>query len=386
MRLLWVFVFLVACTQAPVKKPVVKVRPVAPPLDSSGRFSPFTDSAMRSYWDWLHKVSAYSGVTLVVQRDSFFVWYAGMADSALAVNPDLPMQIASVSKPFCAASIMLLRQQGRIRLTDTLRRYFPELPYYNVNIEHLLSHGSGIPEYVWLADRHWPDSAGQMTNKDVIRMLAEVREPAWSAPGQRHRYCNTNFVLLASIIEKVSGMTYPEFLKKHIFEPLGMRNTRVWLPGEKVASLRVKGHYGNGAVFPDDYQDGTYGDKNIQSTVWDLYRFYRGLRDNKLFPATVREEMFRTRYTRARGFTEYALGWRKRVEDSVGWVFHTGWWHGFRSNFYMDMAHDICVITLSNRLSGGFVPGRVITAMCNPGKLQAIRRPREQKVLNEQSE
>lgn len=366
---------LASCVQQPPQKTVQppQIRAKRPdPVDSSLAFSAGTDSVMRGYWNRLHKMAAYSGVTLAARGDSFFVWYSGMADSALPLRDNMPMQIASISKPFCATAFMILRHEGKISLTDTLRQFFPELPYYNVTMEHLLSHGSGIPEYVWLSDKHWHDSMGQMSNRDVLKLLSTVKEPAWYRAGGRHRYCNTNYVLLALIIEKVSGMSYPEFLRRRIFEPLGMYSTRVWLPGEKVASLKVKGHYGNGARFPDDYQDGTYGDKNILSTVWDLYKFYRALRDNRLFPQAVRDEMFRTRYVRARGVTEYALGWRKRLEDSTMWVFHTGWWHGFRTNFYMDIQHNICVITLSNRLSGGFVPGRVITAMCDPEKLNGL--------------
>lgn len=344
-------------------------------IDTSLKFSEQTLKPVMEYWNQLHSRLGYSGVTMMYRKDSIYIWFAGLADSGKLLNPDMPMQIASISKTFCATAFMILRQQGKIRLTDTLGQYFPEIPYYNITMEHLLSHGSGLPEYVWLSDHYRPDSGEVLTNSGVIRLLEEFREKPYFKPGRRHFYCNTNYVVLAEIISRVSGISYDSFLRKHIFIPLGMKSSRVMAPDEKTPNLIVKGHYGNGKLFEDHFQDGTFGDKNIVSTAWDLLRFYKGLRDNKLFPAAVKREMFSTRFTRARGDTEYALGWRKRKSSGLNWVFHTGWWHGFRSNFYIQQDEDICIVTLSNRLSGGFIPGRVITNMCFPEELDKILHP-----------
>jgi CubicO group peptidase (beta-lactamase class C family) len=346
-------------------------------IDTSLHFSEYTLTHVREYWNMLHQRQRYSGVTLMYRKDSFYIWYAGMADSTRQLKPDMPMQIASISKTICATAFMILRQQGKIRLTDTLGQFYPKIPYHNISMEHLLSHGSGLPEYVWLSDHFWHDSLGRLTNSGVITLLEANREKPYFKPGRRHFYCNTNYVLLASIIEKVSGLKYDSFLRKHIFNPLGMKSTRLMAENELVKDLGVKGHYGTGKTFEDHFQDGTYGDKNIVSTVYDLFRFYRGLRSNKLFPESVKQEMFKTRFTRARGDTEYALGWRKRDGSDLHWLFHTGWWHGFRSNFYIQPDEDICIVTLSNRLSGGFIPGRVITSMCFADRMNAILHPKQ---------
>ena len=279
----------VSCSGGEIAKNNVtgKLKPVLP--DTTRPFSIYTAKATNAYWNKMGEVFDYSGVVLLAHGDSFFTWQGGQARKGMALKAAMPMQIASASKPFCAVALMLLREKGKIRLEDTLRRFFPQLPYCNITIEHLLSHSSGLPEYIFLADKHFNQDRGQLSNAHVIDMLAAAKELAWFAPGKKHHYCNTNFVLLASIIEKVSGKSYPDFLNENVFLPLGMHSTRVLKPGEKASEQAVVGHYGTGMEYADNYQDGTYGDKNIISTVWDLYRFYLGLRHNVLFPLRARE-------------------------------------------------------------------------------------------------
>jgi CubicO group peptidase (beta-lactamase class C family) len=341
-----------------IKKPAVAPRRFV-------AFSPGSVARFGSYWDRLYRSTHYTGVTLLAFKDSMYVWSAGLADSALMLTAEMPMQIASISKTFCATSVMILYSKSKLKLTDTLRQYFPELPYYNISLEQMLSHSTGLPEYTWFTDHMWHDSLGQIDNARLIALMSEEKPENYFDPGKRHHYCNTNFVLLASIVEKVSGMPYPDFVKKHILDPLGMQKTKVLPAHFPIKNLMVKGHYGDGRVFPEHYQDGTYGDKNIVSTVGDLYLFYKGLRANKLFPEAIKNEMFRTRWPNARRGTGYALGWRVRPTENETWMFHSGWWHGFRTNFYFSLQEDKCAITLCNRLSGGFIPGATIIAMFN---------------------
>ncbi|MBL7811364.1 MAG: beta-lactamase family protein [Bacteroidetes bacterium] len=363
-----------ACTQAAKKTSDHSTRNdlQVESIDSSLHFSKDREAAIAGYFQTMHQRWQYSGSTLVYQRDSFYQWCAGSADSAHALTLKMPMQIASLSKPFCATAVMQMILKNKLKLSDSLRHFFPELPYHSVTIEHLLSHSSGIPEYVFFADHHRTDSSGLLTNAGVIQLFAEKKPPFWFAPGKKHHYVNTNFVLLASILEKISGKPYPALLQELIFKPLGMLQTRVLSPGESVLGMPVQGHYGNGAVFPDDYQDGTYGDKNIVSTASDLFRFYRGLRDNTLFPEVMRTVMTRVRWSHARGESDYGLGWRRREIFGEDWIFHTGWWHGFRANFYFCFTSDKCVVTLSNRLSGGFLPGTHLAAFFKPEEMQKI--------------
>jgi len=342
-----------------IKNPSVKVK--LP--DTSKHFAHHKDSLIRSYWNYMHNSLQYSGVALLENNDSFFLWYAGEASDGKKLTVDMPMQIASVSKPFCAAAIMMLMHQNKLHLTDTLRQFFPELPYANITIEALLSHSSGLPEYIFFTDHNWEDKSVEVNNENIIPYMAKNKPKCYFEPGKKHRYTNTNYILLACIVEKISGKKYPIFLKENIFVPLGMNQSRVLEHNEKYSRLPVKGHYGNGITFQPDFQDGTYGEKNIISTVWDLYRFYLGLKNNVLFPKELKEEMFRTRWERTRAGADYALGWRKRIHHGESWIFHTGWWHGFRSNLYINLQSNKFAATLSNRLSGGFIYGNLLTGM-----------------------
>jgi CubicO group peptidase (beta-lactamase class C family) len=364
---------LICCLQKPAVSKT-KVALVIEPIRTNVHFSTYTQNTIQQYWDYMQNTWGYSGATLVFRNDSFYTWCGGEADSGVNLTLDMPLQIASLSKTFCATACMQLIVKGKLSLQDSIRKFFPELPYNNISIENLLSHGSGLPEYVHFVDHIWKDSMGRLTNEKVLDLLISEKPPLYYQPGKRHFYCNTNFVLLALVIEKISGLSYPEYLRKNIFQPLGMSKTRVLLPQNSISNMEVKGHNINGTVYPDDYQDGTYGDKNIVSTVWDLYRFFRALKTNQLFPQKHREEMFRTRWFHARGQSDYALGWRKRISGSENWLFHTGWWHGFRANMYICFEQDEFVVTLANRLSGGFIPAYYLTNFTHPRILDSLTR------------
>lgn len=331
-------------------------------IDTSIAFSNYTKHKLDIFWNNMHKRAHYSGVTLLYWNDSFYTWHGGTADSFRTLTSNMPMQIASISKTFCATAIMILYAKGKIKLSDSLRKFYPELPYYNITVEQLLSHSSGLPEYTWFCDTYYKDT-NQITNAKLIKLMAEVHPESYFSPNARHRYTNTNFVLLASIVEKISGLSYPEFLNQNIFIPLGMQNTKVLPAGTNFNLLPVLGHYGTGKPIEPHYLDGTYGDKNIVSTVWDLHRFYTGLKQNILFPEIYRNEMFKTRWANVRRGTDYALGWRKRYKNDETWMFHSGWWHGFRTNFYINIEKNQCAVVLSNKLSGGFIPANTILSM-----------------------
>ncbi|MBS3914029.1 MAG: beta-lactamase family protein [Bacteroidetes bacterium] len=376
----FILLALFSCTGNTKKRTVKKIKQSA--IQETIKSIPFSEQSrdrLNGYWKHLHRATGYTGVSMFAFNDSIYFWSAGLADSATELNPEMPMQIASISKTFCATACMILNSKGKLKLTDTLRQFYPELPYYNITVEQMLSHCSGLPEYTWFTDVYWHDSLGPLNNYDLIALMALEKPEAYFTPGKRHQYCNTNFVLLASIIEKISGISYPEFLQKNIFHPLGMRQTKVLPPDFPVRDYEVKGHYGDGRVFPFHYQDGTYGDKNIVSTVLDLYRFYLALRDNKLFPDSIKNEMFRVRFPNARRGTGYALGWRVRKTEKETWMFHSGWWHGFRTNMYFSLEENKFAVTLCNRLSGGFIPGQTIVALFDENEWNAMHKSRKGK-------
>lgn len=143
------------------------------------------------------------------------------------VTENTLFNLCSVSKQFTAMGILMLMEQGKLTLDDSLRRYFPELPYSGVTIRQMLHHISGLPDYMMLGMQYW-EEGNEAGNKEAIGLLATYRPPMLFAPGEKFQHCNTGYILLGTIIEKVSGLSYPEFLKQRIFDPLGMVQSKVY--------------------------------------------------------------------------------------------------------------------------------------------------------------
>jgi CubicO group peptidase (beta-lactamase class C family) len=140
-------------------------------------------------------------------------------------------QLASASKPFTAVAILQLYEQGKLALTDDVRKYLPQFPYADITIHQLLCHRSGLSQYTHFCDSPtdiWPDKTKTITNQDVLDIMERDIPMVNYPPNQKHYYCNTNYMLLASIIEKVSGSSFEEYLQAHIFNPAGMTSARVY--------------------------------------------------------------------------------------------------------------------------------------------------------------
>jgi len=173
-------------------------------------------------------VAGFSGSVLVARnghvlftRNTGFANYETLQD----INENSVFQLASSSKQFTAMSILLLNKEGKIDLDASVTQYLPELPYTNVTIRNLLNHTSGLPDYIGFLNRYWHDKGVNPNNEDVVSIMAEKKLKLKFKPGSRFVYSNTGYVVLAAIVERISGLTFPQFAKKNIFEPLGMKNT-----------------------------------------------------------------------------------------------------------------------------------------------------------------
>ncbi len=142
---------------------------------------------------------------------------------------DSIFETASITKTFTATAIMMLVERRKLGYDDKIKKYFPELPYEAITVRHLLTHTSGLPDFYdfFRAEKNW-DQRKPATNPDVISGYARYAPPLVFSPGTKWEYSNGGYVILASLIEKVSGQSYAEFLRKNIFEPLAMRDTNVY--------------------------------------------------------------------------------------------------------------------------------------------------------------
>lgn len=279
------------------------------------------------------------------------------------LTTDSMFELASVSKPITALGIIRLQQLGQLEWEDSVAKWIPELPYPGITIMNLLSHTSGLPDYMELFANKW-DPACYAYNEDVLRMLIKHRPDSLFAPNESWMYSNTGYILLALLIERISGQSYDGFLDEQIFQPLRMKRTMVF--NRRVNSGFVPKDYAFGYVYrighggyvlPDQlpelnyvqYLDGLQGDGMINSTVGDLLRFDRALYDDAFVSPMLRKLMF-SPVTMNNGETfHYGMGWLLEKDERLGnVVHHTGGWPGYSTWFKRYIDRDMTLILLQN--------------------------------------
>lgn len=302
----------------------------------------------------MHKQKGFNGNVLIVQqgqvlyKNSFGYSNYEKKDS---LKLGSAFQIASVSKTFTAAAVLLLKERGKLSLTDSVEKFIPGFPYKGITVAMLLSHRSGLPNYVYFCEGYSSRNSDFLSNDSVIRWMIEHRPEPYAPPGRKFNYCNTNYCLLASIVEKASGMPYAAFMKKNIFEPLSMTNTWVrTFPDTTTYKHRTVAYNMKWKRKTDDCFDGVQGDKGIFSTVEDMYKWDRALYSEKLLKRSTLQEAFAPRSFEKKGRRNYGYGWRMITEgDSALVVFHNGWWHGYNATFFRRPADQSAIIVLGNK-------------------------------------
>ena len=171
-------------------------------------------------------------------------------------------------------------------------------------------------------------------------------------PNTKFNYSNSNFAMLASVVENVSGMKFDYFMKRFIFTPLGMKNTFVIDPNKERVCTAAFCYKSNWQLEPDMHLDGVAGDKGIYSTVEDLYKWDQALYGNKLIRSSTLKEAFTPYSLETAGTKSYGLGWRMlNIYDSNKIVYHNGWWHGNNTCFYRFLEDNFTIIVLGNRFN-----------------------------------
>jgi CubicO group peptidase (beta-lactamase class C family) len=285
------------------------------------------------------------------------------------LNAESVFELASVSKQFTAMGIMLLKKQGKLNYEDSLRKFFPELPYYNITVRQLLNHTSGLPDYMQLFTIHW-DRAKIATNKDLIALLAKHKPAMHFVPGEKWEYSNTGYALLASIIEKASGENFGDYLQKNIFQPLGMKSTLVY---RRRYEKKTIPNYAFGYVYdrdkkfalPDSVKevapvvfclDGIVGDGTVNSTVNDLLKWDRALYTEKLVSKEMMNEALQPGTLNDGKKTSYGFGWAVGELKGAGKIVnHSGGWPGYNTYIERNIEKDKTIIILRNHETQGEV-------------------------------
>lgn len=294
---------------------------------------------------------SFSGSFLVAKNgEIIFERYKGYADLSKkeAITERHAFHIASISKTFTGMAVMKLFEEGRLQLSDTLGKFFPNFPYQGITIQMLLSHRSGLPNYAYYLEKHKWSKKVSVTNQDILRTLYEYQPGLDFTSGKRFAYCNTNYALLALIIEQLTGQSYGDYLRKTFFEPLGMQDTYVYTPAD--AERAMPSYEYNGRKWGFDYLDLVYGDKNVYSTVRDLLKWDQALYGNTLFQQPTLDSAFAPRSFEKPGIRNYGLGWRMFCYPSgKKIIYHNGWWHGNNTVLTRLVQDSATIIVLGNK-------------------------------------
>jgi len=332
--------------------------------------------ACEQWYDSTLKAGNFNGSVLVAKNGSVvFEKYSGSGHIGHTdtITAFTPTHIASVSKTFTAMAVLKLVQDGKIGLDDELSHYFPTFNYPGVTVRNLLSHRSGLPNYLYFMDELGWDKKVYMRNQDVYDYLVNRKAELTniSSPDTHFTYCNTNYALLALLIEKVSGISYPQFIKHNFFDPLQMKNSFVFTAAD---SARVNPSYDwRGGMIALNALDQVYGDKNIYTTPRDLLQWDRVLRTNLIFKPAILEQAYAPYSNEKPGIRNYGLGWRMNIyPDGKKMIYHNGWWHGNNASFIRLIDEDVTIIVMGNRFCRGIYKAKNLVNIFNPALQQDV--------------
>lgn len=280
--------------------------------------------------------------------------------------------LGSMSKQFTAMCIMILKSRGQLNYDDLVIKYIPKFPFPNISIRHLLTHSSGINDYINLNYEQW-QKYHNATDKDVIKIIKENYDTLKFQPGSAFFYSNSNYAILVNIIEIISKSTYPDFIRKNIFRSLNMKESFIKI--EKRAFQKgVKGYIKNDSLTSYELPDSLnslfgsptakiIGGGGIFSTLSDLYKWDQALYTNKLVSNTIINEAF-TPYTFNNGTeSKYGFGWNiyhRNNGDTV--VRHAGQFTGYLSIITRNITRRETIILLTN-LTGKEDISNLVTLM-----------------------
>ena len=305
------------------------------------------------------------GATALVAIDGKIVYHKafGMANMELDVKmePDMVLEIGSITKQFTAVSILMLMEQGKLDLDDDITKFIEDYPTHghHISIHHLLTHTSGIKSYTSMES--WvPIWRKDFEPKELIDFFKN--EPMDFAPGEEWSYNNSAYFILGYIIEKASGQTYEEFVETNIFERLGMKSS-LYGSNSEIIKKRASGYQKNEEYINAEYLSLSqpYAAGSLMSNVDDLFIWNRAIRSNTL----VKQESIDL------AFTNYELNNGEKINYGYGWglneingsptIEHSGGIFGYVTNAIYLPNEDVFVAVYSNCDCNG--PGQVSTKM-----------------------
>jgi len=344
---------------------------------------------VKAKYESLFANKGFSGEILVAKNgEIIFEDYKGFSNfgNKAAMLPETPIHLASISKTFTGMAALKLWEQHKLDLKAPVTKYFSNFPYTEVTIEQLLSHRSGLPDYTVFMESHkyavtkvknkrgrWvkkiqlinaetPFKQGLYNNQDVLTFMINRRPAPQSHPDRVFKYCNTNFVLLALIIEKITGQDFPTYMAENLFKPLKMENTFIF--SEKTIDKYTPSYNAKMVPYRIEKFDCIYGDKNVYSTARDMLLWDKALTEGKFLTTSTLEMAFQPQSPTNKYYHNYGLGWRilaKPNEERL--IYHNGWWHGNNTVFTRLINESATIIILGNKFNKSIYKGKEIASI-----------------------
>lgn len=272
-------------------------------------------------------------------------------DEGTRIEPGTNFRLASITKQFTATSILMLVERGELNLDDSIRMHFPEFSDFadDITIRHILQHTSGIRDYEPLYGDQFPR---QVTDRGVVEIISRT-DSAIFEPGSAYSYSNSGYAILAVLVEKLSGMSFPEFLHENIFVPLDMSGTVAFVDGATTVGNRAFGYRitDSGVDYADQSAwSAVLGDGGVYSSVLDLVKWDQALYSGGLLTRPLREASF------SPGLENYGFGFRIDTYKSHKRIHHSGSTSGFRNHMQQFPDERLTIIILTNRAEPDVTP------------------------------
>ncbi|MFZ9261976.1 MAG: serine hydrolase domain-containing protein [Chitinophagaceae bacterium] len=308
----------------------------------------------------------FNGAILVAHNGKIvFEEYEGLKEVIKGdpIDSATSFHLASVSKTFTGMAVLKLWEDGKLNIDEKVDKYISGFPFHQITVRNLLSHRSGLPNYVYFAEQVGWNRKKYLHNDDMLKLLIANRSRLRiGKPNAYFDYCNTNYALLAIIIERVSGKSFSSYMYETFFEPIGMTNTFVF-DINKTEKVLPSFKYNN-RLEPMMFLDAIYGDKNIYSTTRDMLKWDIALCSGKLFKQSTLDQAFRGYSYERKGVKNYGLGWRLyEMPSGKKIVYHNGWWHGNNTVFSKLMQDSTTIIVLGNKFNRNIYQAKKIAGI-----------------------
>ena len=326
-------------------------------------------SVIDSYYENVWEKGDLWGGFLVAKGDEIlYEGYRGFTQDNKQgpVNDTVALHVASISKSITAMAVMKLIEAGKLEMDVPLTKYFPGFPYPEVTVFTLLSQRSGLPKYEYFIEKIEPEPAElskkYISNHDILNLLIRYKPELARATNTGFMYCNTNYALLALLVEHATKIPFPEAMQQIVFRPLKMKHT--YILEEKDMESAAKSFYQRGPrVYPYDRLDLIYGDKNVYTTPRDLLNFSKAMFAENFLREDLKKMIFEPYSNERPGVNNYGLGFRMKVfNENEKLTYHNGWWHGTNSVFGHLLKSKVTIIAIGNKYSS-----RVYTSLALSG-------------------